>query len=107
MAVYSQTNAPTYTIDNVYLQTQVEVNSSNSQNQTSYTWKVHYTPTGESQSTWMCLGTDITSEVSATTPVIDVRLAKADFIANVTSFINVHSVVMTQSTEAEKNDWRS
>ena len=107
MAVYSQTNAPTYTIDNVYLQTQVEVNSANSQNQTSYTWRVDYTPTGESQSTWMCLGTDITSEVSATTPVIDVRLAKAYFIANVTSFINVHSVVMTQSTEAEKNDWRS
>ena len=107
MAVYSQTNSPVYTIDNVYVQTQVEVNKSNSQNQTSYTWRVDYTPAGESQSTWMCRATDITSEVSASTPVIDVRLAKNDFIANVIPFINVHSVVMSQSTEAEKNDWRS
>ena len=107
MAVYSQTNAPTYTIDNVYLQTQVSISSANNKQQPSYMWKVNYTPTGEAQSTWMCGATDTTADVNATTPVMEVRLDKAAFVANVIPFINTHSVVMTQSTEAEKNDWRS
>ena len=107
MAVYSQTNAPVYTIDNVYLQTIVSVHAANNKNQTEYSWRVNYTPAGEAQSTWMCAGTDVTESVNANTPVIEVRLDKAAFIANVIPFINTHSVVMSQSTEAEKNDWRS
>ena len=35
MAVYTQTNAPVYTIDNVYLQTFVGINLANSQNMTT------------------------------------------------------------------------
>ena len=107
MAVYNQTNSPVYTIDNVYLQTQVEINEANSQNETNYTWKVAYTLSGEDQATYMCRGTDIEADVDASAPVIDVRLAKDDFIANVIPFINTHSTVLTQTSESEKNDWRS
>tara|TARA_A100001015_G_C14471925_1_gene512062 strand:+ start:171 stop:494 length:324 start_codon:yes stop_codon:yes gene_type:complete len=107
MTVYTQTNAPVYTIDNVYLQTHIETSASNNQNMTSYTWRVAYTLSGEDQAIYMCGGTDIEADVNANTPVIDVRLAKDDFIANVVPFINTHSVVLTQSSELEKNDWRS
>jgi len=107
MAVYSQTNAPVYTIDNVYLQTQVSLNSDNNQYQTNYTWKVSYTLSGEDQAYYMCEGTDIEAHVDPTKPVIDVRLAKDDFIANVIPFINTHAIVLTQTSEYEKNDWRS
>jgi|SRR6056300_342733 hypothetical protein len=107
MTVYNQTNSPVYIIDNVYLQTQVEINEANSQNETNYTWKVAYTLSGQDQAIYMCGGTDQESDVNASTPIIDVRLAKDDFIANVIPFINTHSTVLTQTSESEKNDWRS
>jgi hypothetical protein len=107
MAIYTQTNAPAYTIDNVYLQTFVGINLANSQNMTTYTWKVSYTPLGQDQAYYMCSGTDIEADVDADTPVIEVRLAKDDFIANVIPAINTHSQMLTQVSESEKHDWRS
>jgi len=106
MAVYTQTNAPVYTIDNVYLQTHVET-AANNQNKTDYSWRVAYTLSGQDQAIYMCGGTDQEVDVNAETPIIDVRLAKDDFIANVVPFINTHATVMTQTSESEKNDWRS
>ena len=48
MAVYTQTTAPVYVIDNVYLVTNTQAHDNGGQ-QISYNWNVVYTPNGQDQ----------------------------------------------------------
>ena len=108
MAVYTQTTAPVYVIDNVYLVTHTTAHDNGGQ-QISYSWNVLYTPNGQDQTSKLIPSSDIV--LDANNHLGNVTLlateTKAGFLANAIPTINAHSTLMTSTTQAEKHDWRS
>tara|TARA_Y100001972_G_scaffold124974_1_gene175269 strand:- start:500 stop:829 length:330 start_codon:yes stop_codon:yes gene_type:complete len=108
MAVYTQTNAPKYVIDNVYLVTNTQAHDNGGQ-QISYNWNVLYTPDGQDQTSKLISSSDIV--LDANNHLGNVTLlateTKAGFLANAIPTINAHATMMTATTQSEKNDWRS
>ena len=108
MAVYTQTTAPVYVIDNVYLVTNTQAHDNGGQ-QISYNWNVVYTQIGQDHTSLMIPSSDIV--LDANNHLGNVTLlateTKAGFLANAIPTINAHSTLMTATTQAEKHDWRS
>ena len=105
MAVYTQTEAPALTIDNVYLQTSTSIGDGGSIIKT-YNWAVHYTPSGRDKSILLIGSTANAAAAEQTTPVIHKDLTKTNFLANALPSINLHAQYVSATTE-EELDWRS